>query len=163
MSESINLGRRRLFKRRRSDAIRPPWTRTDVEFTDICTRCDACCKACGPGILVRGDGGFPEVKFDEGECTFCRKCVDSCPEPLFDLTKTRPWTLKASIDDSCLANQGTCCQSCKDACDAQAIRFTPRLGGAPQPSIDPDACTGCGACVAPCPVSAITNTNSQSD
>lgn len=155
MTESINQSRRRLFSRRSSNAIRPPWAKTDIEFTDICTRCDLCINHCETGIIKRGDGGFPEIDFNLGECTFCQQCIKQCKEPLFDPQQRQPWQIKAIIQDACLAFTGIWCQSCKDACDHSAIQFTPTLGQAPIPKIQLDACTGCGACVQPCPANAI--------
>ncbi|WP_076411130.1 ferredoxin-type protein NapF [Shewanella sp. UCD-KL12] len=152
---NINQSRRRLFNRKKSSAIRPPWSKTDIEFTDICTRCDKCIKACETQILIRGDGGFPEINFANDECTFCKKCADICPEPVFNKTEQTPWESIALVLEPCLANKGIWCQSCKDACDARAISFKPGIGQAPKPIIDIDTCTGCGACVSPCPADAI--------
>ncbi|KPN76868.1 ferredoxin-type protein NapF [Shewanella xiamenensis] len=156
MTESINHSRRSLFSRRKSLAIRPPWVREGVEFTDICTRCSACITACETKIIFKGDGGFPEVSFKDNECTFCTQCATVCPEEkLFDLTQT-PWQHIAAIQDNCLTFQGIWCQSCKDACEPRAISFTLSVGKAPMPKIDTSLCTGCGACVAPCPNQAIS-------
>ncbi|GIU25407.1 ferredoxin-type protein NapF [Shewanella colwelliana] len=151
MSNSINQSRRNLFSRRKSKVNRPPWVKADIDFTDICTRCDKCITACETQIITRGDGGFPEINFAQDECTFCQKCVQACPEPLFDLAQNVPWQIKATINDTCLANSGIWCQTCKDACDPRAISFKPAIGQAPKPLIDLESCTGCGACVAPCP------------
>jgi len=155
MSQSINQSRRNLFSRRKSNVTRPPWSKTDQEFTDNCTRCDKCITACETQIIKRGEGGFPEIDFNLGECTFCQLCVDVCPEPVFDLAQSLPWSIRASIKDSCLTYEGVWCQSCKDACDPRAIRFVMAVGQVPKPLIDTDACTGCGACVSPCPSNAI--------
>ncbi len=155
MTESINHSRRNLFSRRKSSAIRPPWVREAIEFTDLCTRCAACINACETKIIVKGDGGFPEVSFKDNECTFCKQCATICPEPqLFDLSQM-PWLHSAQIQDNCLTYQGIWCQSCKDACEPRAIRFILEVGKAPMPNIDTELCTGCGACVAPCPNQAI--------
>lgn len=154
--DSINPSRRRLFNRRKDTALRPPWSRKDIEFTDVCTRCDACILACETQILVRGDGGFPEIDFSRGECTFCQQCVSSCQEDLFNVNQQQPWLIVATVSDNCLAHKGIFCQSCKDVCDPIAISFTPQIGKAPLPHIALDTCTGCGACVVPCPANAIT-------
>ena len=46
--------------------LRPPWALREREFAQRCTRCDACNDACPTGIIVRGQGGFPEVDFSRG-------------------------------------------------------------------------------------------------
>ncbi len=155
MSSSINQSRRNLFRRNKNTVQRPPWSKTDIEFTDICTRCDKCIDNCETHVLTRGDGGFPEINFTLNECNFCQGCVKSCSEPLFNDTKQVPWAIKASIDGDCLTNAGVWCQSCKNSCDYNAIRFTPILGQAAKPEILNELCTGCGACVSPCPSHAI--------
>lgn len=152
---SINQSRRRLFSRKKNDAVHLPWVKKEIAFTDECTRCNKCIQICETNIIIKGDGGFPEVDFNIDECTFCQRCVDVCPESLFNDTNTAPWEITASIQDTCMAYQGIWCQSCKDACDESAISFTMAIGKAPLPKIDVDACTGCGACVAPCPSDAI--------
>ncbi|GIU04553.1 ferredoxin-type protein NapF [Shewanella morhuae] len=154
MTQSINHSRRSLFSRRKSNAIRPPWVREDIEFTDICTRCSACITACETKIIIKGDAGFPEVSFTNNECTFCTLCAKSCPENIFDLTQPA-WHYKAYVQETCLTNHGIWCQSCKDACEPRAINFVFSIGQAPSPHIDVDLCNGCGACVAPCPSQAI--------
>ncbi|WP_144209566.1 ferredoxin-type protein NapF [Shewanella donghaensis] len=155
MSQSINHSRRNLFRRRKSDAQRPPWVKSDIEFTDECTRCNACIDACETKVIIKGDGGFPEISFTNDECTFCQQCATACKEPIFDLTQAEPWAIKALVNDTCLTYQGVWCQSCKDACDPRAITFKMAVGQIPKPIIDIDACTGCGACVAPCPSASI--------
>lgn len=155
----INQSRRRLFSRKKNNAIRPPWSRDDIEFTDVCSRCDKCIQICETNIIIKGDGGFPEVDFKDDECTFCKKCVQVCPEAIFNDTEHQAWQLTATVNNTCLANQGIWCQSCKDACDSSAISFRPVIGQAPRPDINLDACTGCGACVAPCPNNAIFMTS----
>lgn len=157
---NVNQSRRRLFNRRTSDAIRPPWSRDDIEFTDVCSRCDKCVQICETNIIVKGDGGFPEINFKDDACTFCKKCAEVCPEAIFNNTELQAWKITATVNHSCLANQGIWCQSCKDACDPRAISFKPAIGQAPHPDIDLDACTGCGACVSPCPNNAISITSS---
>ena len=152
---------RRNFLRGRSraevPAPRPPWARDETAFIAACTRCDACIKACPTTVLVRADGGFPSVDFSRGECTFCAQCVASCePHALARATElVPPWTLRARIAETCLAEAGVECRICGENCPTGAIRFRPRLGGVAQPQLDVAACTGCGACFAPCPTRAI--------
>ncbi|MEH6453029.1 MAG: ferredoxin-type protein NapF, partial [Psychromonas sp.] len=104
-------------------------------------------------IIIKGDGGFPNIDFSNGECTFCKKCVDACNEDIFDLSSSAPWQKKAQINESCLANNNVYCRSCSESCEAQALTF--QLGLSSTPQIDINLCTGCGACVAPCPTQAI--------
>lgn len=160
----VDASRRGFFRGRpRPKAeIRPPWALAEALFTDRCTRCNDCLKACPEQILVAGDGGFPTVDFKRGECTFCGDCVTACePLALQRADGTAVWSIKAQIAPTCLPEHGVECRVCGDFCDARAIRFTPRLGGSPLPAIDREQCTGCGACVAPCPVSAISLTLPQ--
>lgn len=156
MTSGFSQSKRSLFRRRKDNMIRPPWTKGTIEFTEICTRCNACIEACETNIIFRGDGGFPEISFKNGECTFCQKCVIACPEAIFDIKQDEPWQVKATITDTCLTNNGIWCQSCKDFCDAEAISFEYRLNNTPLPKIDLDLCTGCGACLEPCPNSSIS-------
>lgn len=131
---------------------RPPWT--DDDFTDLCTRCGDCIKACPEQVLAPGDGGFPQVVFRGEGCTFCGDCAEACPEPVFDLARSA-FEWYARIQEHCLALDGIHCQSCEDACEPMAIRFRPRLGKPPVPEISEDLCTGCFACAAVCPRDAI--------
>ena len=156
MASGFSQSRRSLFRRRKDNAIRPPWVKTTIDFTEVCTRCDECIKVCETRIISRGDGGFPEVSFANGECTFCEKCVTACPEKIFDKEQAEPWQVKAAISNSCLAHSGIWCQSCKDSCDTEAISFEYRVNNAPLPKIDLDLCTGCGACLDPCPNNSIS-------
>jgi ferredoxin-type protein NapF len=128
----------------------------EARFTDACTRCGDCERACPQRILVRGDGGFPEVDFRRGECTFCGRCVEACVAEAFVSRAQPPWLAFAGVAADCLARRGVVCQTCGDACEARALRFQHKSGHrVPVPVIDAAVCTGCGACVASCPVNAI--------
>jgi ferredoxin-type protein NapF len=149
-----DASRRRLFRSLggRDEVRRPPWTGAD--FTERCVRCDACLDACPAGVLFRGAGGYPEIRFDEDGCTLCGACVEACEAPVFDTARPAfPWY--AAVQSHCLAFADIHCQTCQDACEWRAIRFPPALGRPPRPEIDTDACTGCGACMALCPNDAI--------
>ena len=150
---------------RRPQAIRPPWSGTDTDFLVRCTRCDACQPVCPSHIIVRGDGGYPEVDFRRGECTFCAACVDACQAHALAVRDAdgmrQPWRLKAHIGDTCFAHHGIVCRTCGDVCAPGAIRFTaapsaPDATAIAHPAVLEANCTGCGACLAPCPANAIT-------
>lgn len=136
-------------------AIRPPWAVNESDFTTACTRCGDCIQVCETQILIKGEGGFPEVSFARGECTFCQQCVDVCRQPIFRSTEEIPWSHKVEILDGCLTKRQVECRSCGDSCEMRAIRFIPTFGKVAQTALNTDNCNGCGACIQSCPVSAI--------
>ncbi len=140
-------------------ALRPPWAALD-RFTEMCERCDDCIRACPEHVIFRGDGGFPEVDFNRGECTFCGKCADACGAGLFpggDRDIESAWRLSVAIDaSSCLSMNAVVCRICGDRCEPEAIRFELRTGAMSIPKIDEASCSGCGACQFGCPVNAVT-------
>lgn len=151
-----SLSRRAFLRGGRTAATppRPPGALDEADFLDRCTRCEACLDACPERVLVRGDGGYPQLDASLGECTFCGDCASACGEGALQAARISLWPWRAATGEGCLAQSGVFCQSCRDACGERAIRFPPGAGlGAPQ--IDSAACTGCGACVAACPASAL--------
>ncbi|MCL6416073.1 ferredoxin-type protein NapF [Aestuariirhabdus sp. Z084] len=168
MSTAVDQSKRSLLRGKRSAVsfpVRPPWSQTEPQFIDLCSRCGDCLPNCETGILVKGDGGFPTVDFSRGECTFCQHCVSACKTGALSASITPPWQLKAQINPLCLTHQQVVCRSCADQCETRAIRFTPVSGEVAKPLITADLCTGCGACFDVCPTRAIqlTNTTSQGD
>jgi len=144
----------------RSSPLRPPWTLPEAHFVERCNRCGACLEACPAGILEKGRGGFPQVNFSRGECTFCGACEQACTagaftDPSRRAAASRPWSVRAAINERCLARRAVECRSCADQCDATAIRFRLVVGGSALPVLDQASCSGCGACYAVCPVQAI--------
>lgn len=153
---------RRLFLRGRAGrepeaAPRPPWALADdARFTQACTRCGDCVRACPTQVLRVASGGFPSIDFSHAGCTLCGACSQACATGAIGTangTPAFPWVVQAGR--ACLAEQGVECRICGDACDARALRFVPRLGGVARCSVDTAACTGCGVCVSTCPVSAL--------
>lgn len=165
MPDDVDLGRRRFLRGRarcEPAPVRPPWA-VAGRFTATCVRCSGCVAACPEGIIAVGDGGFPEVDFRRGECSFCGACADACPHPVFERVDPAtgaaraPWEHVAVIaEPSCFSVQRVFCRGCGDACPQSAIRFRLAPGGAALPAVDGAACTGCGACVAACPAGAVT-------
>ena len=142
---------------KRKGPLRPPWALAEDDFLQACTRCGDCLKACPTRIIVEGDAGYPGIDFSEGECTFCAECLNACKSGAIRHNDgERPWTLRASIGEYCLAQQQVECRVCGEQCAAGAIRFPLQAGRTSVPVIDTSRCTGCGACVAPCPTRAIT-------
>lgn len=134
-------------------ALRPPWAPSETEFTTKCERCGECIKACPEKILEKGYGGFPQVNFKLGECTFCGICADRCSNnTLQQIEGVPPWKRKANIEKNCLEKQGVICVICRENCELEAIEFS--LSRVPKVNID--KCNGCGACYKACPVMAIT-------
>ncbi len=136
-----------------SAPIRMPHLVAEPAFLERCSRCQACLKACETGVIVIGDGGFPELNFQRAECTFCGACAHACPESLFLPPDDAPWPYRATVGSGCLPHAGVECRSCADACDMLAIRFRPTAGAA-HPTLTDD-CTGCGACLSRCPGQAL--------
>lgn len=150
---------RRQFLRGRQESIRPPWSVAEPLFVDRCTRCTDCIAACPGRIIEKGQGGFPHINFQLGECDFCGECVMHCKAGVLQQDAMdagqAPWPLKVSISDACIARNGVICRSCAERCVERAIVFRPQLGGVSYPELDLTTCTGCGACVGPCPVAAV--------
>lgn len=135
--------------------IRLPWSVNKTDFIAGCTRCGECLPVCESQILVKGDGGFPEVRFSQGECTFCQKCTEVCPQPIFRAKEEEPWFHKIQIQPNCLAFNQVECRACEDNCESRAIRFKREIGAVAKPQVNLDSCNGCGACLSVCPVSAV--------
>ncbi len=154
----VDLTRRNFLRAKKvstPSAVRLPWTADETLFTRGCTQCGKCLSACEENIIVKGDGGFPEISFDKGECTFCQQCVIACDEPLFNTFDSKPWQLHIEISSDCLATKQVHCQICQDSCEPEAIVFKHLQGSVPQPNIVLSDCSSCGACVSVCPESAI--------
>ncbi len=166
-AKSTDLHRRQLLRgdlRGTRLPRRPPWAVPEAEFTRLCTRCDRCIQACWSEILVRGSGGFPEVRFDQAGCDFCGECLKACDRGALSAPVPAPslaWPWKARIEPHCLSLRGIVCRACGDACDAEAIRFHLQTGGRAEPEVDEAACNGCGECFAVCPEHAISLTISN--
>lgn len=157
---SPDQGRRGILRGRlhARKAIRPPWGLPEPDFLTRCTRCGDCYEACQDQVLIKGDGGFPEIDFARGGCSMCGDCSTHCGAGAFRPPPHEPadaWMHRVRLGDSCMARRGVVCRTCGDVCDFRAIRFQLRVGGAAMPLLDLSSCTGCGECIAVCPVQAI--------
>lgn len=161
MRRSVNLERRSLISgqgRVAKTPMLPPWSVSEDDFFDLCTRCGDCIAVCPETILKPGSGGFPTTDFSHGECTFCGDCVAACSVKALHIhsnTSQDPWQQAPSINNQCLALNSVICRSCGDVCEPEAIKFEWRHAVA-TPVVDNELCSGCGACIGICPNSAMT-------
>lgn len=153
--ERVNLERRGFLQGKKVSLARPfrlPWSINELIFTTYCNQCGDCLPVCEAGVIVIGDGGYPIVDSERGECTFCGACVTACSQPLFIDDKSQAaWPAELSINDSCLAKKQIYCDSCRDSCTQNAIQFKYLGSAIPIPVVDNNLCNGCGACVSICP------------
>ena len=133
---------------------RPFGARAEAQFTELCTGCGDCARACPEGLIMRDGAGFPLADLNAAACTFCGACAEACETGALLPGQVWPWRARAG--ETCMSRLGIACRACEDHCDAQAIRFRLIPGGRAEPRIDTALCTGCGACIAPCPTGAIT-------
>lgn len=139
-------------------SIRPPWAKAEEIFLEQCARCDDCITRCQQRIIQRGSGGYPQVNFNRGFCTFCGDCVKACGYGalgFFPDLEQPPWSLSVEFRDDCLAMNGVVCRSCAERCEESAIRFQLQTGGRAMPVLESDQCSGCGECFSVCPTRSI--------
>lgn len=139
--------------REKTHSLHPPWSAS--VFIEQCQRCDDCIRACPENILLRGDGGYPQIDFSRNACTFCKACVEACRYEALDGQLPQPWSLRALVNVHCLSAKGIVCRACGDSCEQRAIRFQLQTGGRSTPVINNNSCNGCGACIGVCPANAI--------
>ena len=110
----FNASKRTLFKVKKTVATNNllPWIADNQGFINNCNQCGDCVSACPENIIFKGDGSYPNINFNLGECTFCGKCAESCEKPIFVATNESPWNKKALINDRCLAIAEVYCRSC---------------------------------------------------
>lgn len=136
--------------------FRPPWSLSEDDFVELCTRCGECFKECPRNIIQLGDGGFPELDFSYTGCDFCEVCVQVCEPGALKKRDFPALTLLANIGENCFSERGVICRSCGEICEAEAIKFKPNVGGVTRVLINTELCNGCGECVHICPAQSIT-------
>jgi ferredoxin-type protein NapF len=134
----------------------PPWL-AGLISPEGCLSCGQPCVEACPEEIVRThppehpDAGLAYIDFAAGPCTFCRACIEVCPEFAIGKPKGRALPPVELDPGKCLAAQGVVCIICVARCPERAI--TGRPGG--HVSVTAAKCTGCGACVPSCPVGAL--------
>lgn len=137
---------------------RPPGAIEELAFTDQCTKCDACVKACPVDAIVHAPAlfakaaGTPIIEPMNSPCIMCDDlpCIAACQTEgsgvLDPAIATKMGTARV-LQPSCLAFMGESCTECYDKCPVEgAIELITGV-----PSIDAGVCTGCGVCQHVCP------------
>ncbi len=141
--------------------LRPPGSRSEIDFISRCIRCGKCSQICPynsiriasiiEGLTVMGT---PYIRARDIPCYLCMKCPPVCPSGALnrELKKKQDVRMgKAVINKKeCLAWQGTICRSCYQSCPIfdEAIKIDNEL----RPVVYEKKCVGCGICENVCPV-----------
>jgi ferredoxin-type protein NapG len=135
----------------REDWLRPPGAVDEALFTERCTRCGDCLKACPYGSIVpEPHSGLPVVWADQKPCYLCDDfpCIAACATeallPVEDRTKVSMGGAVVSYR-ACTAGQG--CHACVSKCLVTALSMdfdSFRL------VVQADRCVGCGICEYTC-------------
>ncbi len=140
--------------------LRPPGAVTEQDFLAVCLRCERCSEVCPTEVIVQeviGENllgfGTPQLAFRMGYCTFCLKCVQSCPTGALAVAPGEQVVLGvAQINTTnCIAWTWGGCTKCQQVCPKGAIT----LDQAERPVVDPAPCNGCGRCEYECPSSSL--------
>ena len=155
---ALSTSKRNLLFARNSQekAFRPPWSISEKDFIETCTRCGECFKECPSNVIKIGDGGFPELDFSHAGCDFCQVCVQVCQPGALKIRDCPALNSVAHIDENCFSERGVICRSCGEICNVGAIRFKPAVGGITHVLLNTELCNGCGECVHLCPAQSIT-------
>ena len=158
--------------------IRPPGSRPEKEFLELCQRCGLCMKVCptsviNPTLGEAGMGGFwtPHLIMIQGYCEYtCTLCGSICPTGAI-----QEFTIKEKIQrpikiGSAYIDRGRClpwsgnapCIVCQEHCPTspKAIYLKKEVVTASDgkklsvqlPFVDLKKCIGCGICENKCPV-----------
>jgi MauM/NapG family ferredoxin protein len=140
--------------------LRPPGALSESDFTQACSACAACVRACpAQSILLdlcpdSPTGGKPYIVARQSPCVICDdlSCMKACPTAALQLVAQRTdIDMGAAVVDHgrCLRQaSGEDCRLCVNQCpighDALTLNDSGRVAVGP-------GCTGCGVCEWVCP------------
>lgn len=140
------------------NAVLPPGAGDVDRFSQKCTDCRLCVKAC-PEKIIRASSVTGHVTLDlsKAACRFdCRRCTEVCPTgALKALSLAKKQSCKIA-DAKADLQKCIKCGLCSHACPVRAITFDIKYAGERPPVFDGARCIGCGACTHACPVDAIS-------
>lgn len=135
------------------DFFRPPGTYSELDFLTSCNRCSLCKDACPENIIKMfslSDGAelvnTPFINPNEAPCTFCYKCIDTCPSGALSSEEKDTIGVAKINKHTCLAFKDVMCNYCVYACP---VPRTIQLNNG-KPEVNRNSCNGCGECVSHC-------------
>ena len=151
------------FANKFPELVRPPGSCQEKEFTEKCSRCGNCVRAC-PFFALKPvtmanefDLGTPALRLNESWCRFCDgfPCITACKSGALSFAapeKLKKIATASIIPASCIRSEGKSCRACFEKCGetsfAGAVEISEDFR---PPRINPDKCAGCGACLTVCP------------
>ncbi|WP_017755755.1 4Fe-4S dicluster domain-containing protein [Calidifontibacillus oryziterrae] len=136
--------------------IRPPGAQDEIVFLTTCTRCGICKDVCPEATIQLFNvesgaklAGTPFLNPNKIACTFCNKCIESCPTDALEKPENGvapPIGIAKISTHNCLAYQEVMCDYCVRACPVPGALTLENS----KPKINAELCNGCGQCVSSC-------------
>jgi ferredoxin-type protein NapG len=137
--------------------LRPPGALPEVEFRNLCSKCNQCVSACpvyAIHIDYSGDegAGYPYIDADAQACTLCdgQPCMPACPTGALTIVEREQIDMGTAnwFDQTCRITHGEDCTICVDDCPIGQAAIQVMDG---QIHVIDEGCTGCGVCQNHCP------------